>query len=424
MQEENVNRNHKDTVFRMLFSEKARLLELYNGLNGTDYQDENELEIYTLENAIYMGMKNDVSFLLVSELNLYEHQSTYNPNMPLRNLLYIARQYTLENAIYMGMKNDVSFLLVSELNLYEHQSTYNPNMPLRNLLYIARQFEKYVLDKSLYSTKRIMLPTPSFVVFYNGMQDQPEKRILKLSDSYAKRTKKPGLELEVLQLNVNAGKNRRLMERSRTLREYSQYVACVRKHMEREALAEAVEHAVTECIQEGILREFLLNQRAEVTAMSIFEYDEEEEKRKLRETEAVEHAVTECIQEGILREFLLNQRAEVTAMSIFEYDEEEEKRKLRETEYEFGREDGLKEGKKEGLKQGKQEGLKQGKEEGLKQGKQEGRKEGRDELLVLARKLLAQGRRGELDRALTEDGYLDQLLAEFGPDAGGQDEKG
>ena len=310
MQEENVNRNHKDTVFRMLFKEKARLLELYNGLNGTDYQDENELEIYTLENAIYMGMKNDVSFLLVSELNLYEHQSTYNPNMPLRNLLYI-----------------------------------------------ARQFEKYVLDKSLYSTKRIMLPTPSFVVFYNGMQDQPEKRILKLSDSYAKRTKKPGLELEVLQLNVNAGKNRRLMERSRTLREYSQYVACVRKHMEREALAEAVEHAITECIQEGILREFLLNQRAEVTAMSIFEYDEEEEKRKLRETE-----------------------------------------------YEFGREDGLKEGKKEGLKQGKQEG--------------------RDELLILARKLLAQGRRGELDRALTEDGYLDQLLAEFGLDAGGQDEKG
>ncbi len=310
MQEENVNRNHKDTVFRMLFKEKARLLELYNGLNGTDYQDENELEIYTLENAIYMGMKNAVSFLLVSELNLYEHQSTYNPNMPLRNLLYI-----------------------------------------------ARQFEKYVLDKSLYSTKRIMLPTPSFVVFYNGMQDQPEKRILKLSDSYAKRTKKPGLELEVLQLNVNAGKNRRLMERSRTLREYSQYVACVRKHMEREALAEAVEHAITECIQEGILREFLLNQRAEVTAMSIFEYDEEEEKRKLRETE-----------------------------------------------YEFGREDGLKEGKKEGLKQGKQEG--------------------RDELLILARKLLAQGRRGELDRALTEDGYLDQLLAEFGLDAGGQDEKG
>ena len=151
MQEENVNRNHKDTVFRMLFKEKARLLELYNGLNGTDYQDENELEIYTLENAIYMGMKNDVSFLLMFELNLYEHQSTYNPNMPLRNLLYI-----------------------------------------------ARQFEKYVQNKSLYSAKRIKLPTPGFVVFYNGRYDQPERCVLKLSDSFAKRTKKPRLELEVL----------------------------------------------------------------------------------------------------------------------------------------------------------------------------------------------------------------------------------
>ncbi len=345
MQEENVNRNHKDTVFRMLFKEKARLLELYNGLNGTDYQDENELEIYTLENAIYMGMKNDVSFLLMFELNLYEHQSTYNPNMPLRNLLYI-----------------------------------------------ARQFEKYVQNKSLYSAKRIKLPTPGFVVFYNGRYDQPERCVLKLSDSFAKRTKKPRLELEVLQLNVNAGKNRDLMERCRTLKEYSQYVACVRKHMEREPLAEAVDHAVTECIQEGILREFLLSQRAEVTAMSIFEYDEEEEKRKLRETE-------------------------------YEFGREDGLKEGKEEGLKQGKQEGLKQGKEEGLKQGKQEGLKQGKEEGLKQGKQEGRKEGHKELLSLARELLAQGRRGELNRALTEDGYLDQLLTEFGLDAGWQDAK-
>ncbi len=319
MQEEkrSVNRECKDTVFRMLFKEKARLLELYNGLNGTDYQDENELEIYTLENAVYMGMKNDVSFLLMSELNLYEHQSTYNPNMPLRNLLYI-----------------------------------------------ARQFEKYVKDKSLYSEKRIMLPTPGFVIFYNGKDAQPERRVLKLSDSFEKRTEKPALELEAVQLNVNAGKNRELMERCRTLKEYSQYVACVRKYTAREPLSEAVDHAVTECIQEGILRDFLLSQRAEVTAMSIFEYDEEEEKRKLRETE-----------------------------------------------YEFGREDGIKEGKEEGLKEGREEGLREGKEEG------------REEFRMLVRKLLAQGRRDELDLAVQEDGYLDKLLNEFGLNAGQQDRK-
>ncbi len=240
MQEEKtaVNREYKDSVFRMLFSKKAHLLELYNGLNRTDYQNEDELEITTLENAVYMGMKNDVSFLLMSELNLYEHQSSYNPNIPLRDLMYIARQY-----------------------------------------------EKLAKGKTLYSKRRIKLPTPGFVVFYNGTDSQPERRVLKLSDSFEKKTEEPELELKVLQINVNAGKNRELMEHCRMLKEYSQYVACVRSYVEREPIAEAVEHAVTECIRKGILRDFLLSQRAEVIAMSIFEYDEEEEKRKLREEE-------------------------------------------------------------------------------------------------------------------------------------------
>lgn len=87
-----VNREHKDTVFRRLFQEKKHLLELYNGLNGTSYENEEDLEITTLDSAIYMGMKNDISFILMSEISLYEHQSSINPNMPLRDLLYIARQ--------------------------------------------------------------------------------------------------------------------------------------------------------------------------------------------------------------------------------------------------------------------------------------------------------------------------------------------
>ncbi len=318
MQEEkrSVNREYKDTVFRMLFKEKARLLELYNGLNGTDYRDEEELEISTLENAIYMGMKNDVSFLLLSELNLYEHQSSYNPNMPLRDLLYI-----------------------------------------------ARQFEKYVKDKSLYSSRRLMLPTPSFVVFYNGTAAQPERCVLKLSDSFEKRTNEPDLELKVLQINVNDGKNRDLMERCRTLKEYSQYVACVRKYTEKEPIAEAVDHAVAECIRKGILRDFLLSQRAEVTAMSIFEYDEEEEKRKLREAE-----------------------------------------------YEYGRE----EGKIQGIKEGRKEGIKEGIKEGRKEGIKEGEKKSKKAFRALMEKLFAQGRGSELERAVREEAYLDKLLEEFG----------
>ena len=85
-----VNRNYKDTVFRMLFQDAANALALYNGLNGSNYMDVGMLTFNTLENAIYMNMKNDVSFLIASQMNLYEHQSTWNPNMPLRNLLYAA----------------------------------------------------------------------------------------------------------------------------------------------------------------------------------------------------------------------------------------------------------------------------------------------------------------------------------------------
>ena len=195
-----------------------------------------------------------------------------------------------------------------EEKLYEHQASLNPNMPLRDLLYIARQYEKYVKGKSLYADRRLKIPTPNFVVFYNGTDVQPERRILKLSDSFEKETDDPKLELKVLQLNINDGKNKELMERCRTLREYSQYVACVRKHKESETLEDAVDHAVTECIRKGILRDFLQEQRAEVVAMSIFEYDEEEEKRKLREAEfeygreeGIKQGIGEGIEQGMLR---------------------------------------------------------------------------------------------------------------------------
>ena len=194
-----------------------------------------------------------------------------------------------------------------EEKLYEHQASLNPNMPLRDLLYIARQYEKYVKGKSLYADRLMKIPTPNFVVFYNGTDAQPERRILKLSDSFEKETDDPKLELKVLQLNINDGKNKELMERCRTLKEYSQYVACVRKHKESETLEDAVDHAVTECIRKGILRDFLQEQRAEVVAMSIFEYDEEEEKRKLREAE-FEYGREQGIEQGRNEILLLMQK--------------------------------------------------------------------------------------------------------------------
>ena len=233
-----VVKKHKDTVFRMLYNDREKLLELYNALNGTVYENTGELEICTPENAIYMGFKNDVSFLFDSEMCLYEHQSSFNPNMPLRDLFYI-----------------------------------------------SRQLQKYVVGKTLYSSKLVQIPVPRFVVFYNGTQEQPERRLLRLSDAFEKKVSSPELEVTVTMLNINLGKNRELMEKCKTLREYCMFVECIRKYAAQMDIEEAVERAVTECIRNDILADFLSAQRAEVIAMSIFEYNEEEEMKKIRADE-------------------------------------------------------------------------------------------------------------------------------------------
>lgn len=232
------NRKYKDTVFRKLFSDRKNLLSLYNAINGTAYMDASQLEIVTLDNAIYMGMKNDLAFIINTNLFLYEHQSTYNPNMPLRDLFYISGEY-----------------------------------------------QKLVDLKSLYTSTRLRIPTPNFIVFYNGTEKKEDRWVEYLSESYENMSGEPNLELKVIILNINVGHNKKLMEECQTLREYAQYVAKVRRYSEEMELNTAVECAVSESIQEGILKEFLQKNRAEVIAMSIFEYNEEEEKRKLRKAE-------------------------------------------------------------------------------------------------------------------------------------------
>lgn len=232
------NRKYKDTVFRKLFSDRKNLLSLYNAINGTAYMDASQLEIVTLDNAIYMGMKNDLAFIINTNLFLHEHQSTYNPNMPLRDLFYISGEY-----------------------------------------------QKLVDLKSLYTSTRLRIPTPNFIVFYNGTEKNEDRWVEYLSESYENMSGEPNLELKVIILNINVGHNKKLMEECQTLREYAQYVAKVRRYSEEMKLNTAVEYAVSESIQEGILKEFLQKNRAEVIAMSIFEYNEEEEKRKLRKAE-------------------------------------------------------------------------------------------------------------------------------------------
>ena len=229
-------RNYKDSIFRMLFKDKENLLSLYNALNKTSYTDADKLEITTLENAVYMNYKNDVSFVFDFELMLYEHQSTVNPNMPLRDLFYVT---------------DV--------------------------------LQKRTYTKDLYGTNMIRIPAPRFVVFYNGISYQPERQTLKLSDAYEKRQENPELELTVTMYNINWGYNEEIKDACRTLKEYAMYVDQVRTYAKQLPLEEAVEKAVDYCIKTGILSEFLRKNRAEAIKVSIYEYDEELHFRTLRE---------------------------------------------------------------------------------------------------------------------------------------------
>ena len=232
------NRQYKDTVFRMLFSEKENLLSLYNAVTGNAYQNADDLKIVTLENAIYMGMKNDLAFML--ETNIY---------------------------------------------LYEHQSTLNPNIPLRDLIYIGIEYQQYVDDKSLYSSRLQKIPAPKFMVFYNGTDAVDDRVEIRLSNAYEHLAGEPDLELKVLMLNVNEGHNKELMEQCQTLKEYAIYVARVRKYTSEMNLNDAVARAIDECIKEGILVEFLRKNRSEVKMVSILEYDKEWEEKKLRKAE-------------------------------------------------------------------------------------------------------------------------------------------
>ena len=234
-----VKRNHKDTLFRMIFSTRENLLSLYNAVNHSHYTDASELEIVTLKNAVYMNMKNDQAFLLDMQLNLYEHQSTWNPNMPLRFLMYVAKEYQM-----------------------------------------------LVRNQTLYASALVKVPTPHFVVFYNGETEQEAETILRLSQSFQEKTDKPELELMVRVLNINLDKKQEVLEACQLLKEYMLLVNKIRRYTdEYKDINQAVEQAVTECIEENILADFLRKNRAEAIEMCIFEYDDKREKELIRKAE-------------------------------------------------------------------------------------------------------------------------------------------
>lgn len=267
-----VNRLYKVRIFEMLYSDKKELLDLYNAVNGTAYKDPDELVINTLENAIYMAMHNDISFVIDMKVSLYEHQSTYSPNLPLRYLFYISDLYS--------------------------------------------QITK---DANLYGEKVVHIPTPKFIIFYNGEKERPEKEFLKLSSMYLTQDANPSLELEAVLLNINPGYNEKLKNLCKSLSDYSEYTSRVRLYAKEAPIEEAVEKAITECIAEGILADFLIKNRAEAKKVSIYEYDQEKHLRLEREdamAEGISQGKTEMLQELVMKKLEKNKSLEIIAEEL------------------------------------------------------------------------------------------------------------
>ncbi len=233
------NDRYKDNLFRFIFGReenKQNLLDLYNALNNSNYRNKDDLEINTLDNVIYMRMKNDVSFVLDNQMVLLEHQSKYNPNMPLRGFLYFAKLYETR--------------IASEMN-----------------------------PKNIYYPKLVKIPTPQYIVLYNGNDRKiGDRLILKLSDAFEDNNKPEGYEWTAKMININLGKNHELLLKCKILGEYSSFVDCVRKYSKiNNDFTIAIDKAVNECIEKGILKDLLIKYSAEVKNMLLTEFDEEKD---------------------------------------------------------------------------------------------------------------------------------------------------
>jgi len=224
------NRRYKDSVFADLFSSdknaKNNFLALYNALHGTNYRSTAILKNLRLKQILYMSFANDVSYLV-------------------------------DNTVIV---------------LAEHQSTINPNMPIRCLEYIARLYEQLYNSKEKYSRKQLSIPTPEFYVFYNGKQAYNSDTVLKLSDSFTKKYNGCALELSVKVININYDKDSRILKNCKPLEQYSLFVDTVRRHIVVDR-AYGFEKAIKECIENDILKEYLQRKSKEVLNMLIGEYD-------------------------------------------------------------------------------------------------------------------------------------------------------
>lgn len=235
------NREYRSDVFSMLMEEKEYALQVYNALNNTHYMDASVIEMKRLDKGISLSMRNDCAFFLDTDFNLYEHQSTHNPNMPLRFLIYYA--YSMQD---------------------------------------------YIKDYDLYGRRLIRIPAPHFVVFYNGAELRPEYEVMELSSAFMNNNNK-GLELKVDVMNINCNNNAKFLEQCDILREYMYLVNLVNANMRREtSLGEAISKAIDDCIENHILEEFLRKRRGEVEKSMVLDYTWERREELIRRDEYAE----------------------------------------------------------------------------------------------------------------------------------------
>lgn len=257
---EKENREHKDSVFVDLFYQdetaKKNLLSLYNALHDTNYEDETIIRKVKIDDVLYKNFKNDIS----CEVN--------------------------------------GLVLV----FGEHQSTINRNMPMRCLMYVGRAYEQLVDSKARYRTTLVKIPTPEFYVFYNGKKEQPLEQELTLSDAFMNPAGENSVELKVKVININSDKAHEILKKCGILREYSQFISTVRKYSDEES---AIKKAILECIDRGILADYLKRKGSEVENMLIAEYSYEED-IQVKQQEARQEGILQGVQQGIQQGLILS----------------------------------------------------------------------------------------------------------------------
>jgi predicted transposase YdaD len=261
------NRRYRDELFRTIFSEPAQFARLYNAINGTE--------------------------ITAADLSA---------------------EATLSDPLFIGPRNDVSFLVGSKLVIFmEHQSTVNRNMALRMLVYAARTYEKIVDWDAALSSKQIRIPRPEFYVIYNGTAAAPPVEKIRLAELFETPNnvdpeKVPfTLDLEVTIYNINIGNNPELLARCDALAEFQTFVEILLKYKgETNDFDAAMNAARLECVRRGLLKKYIYKQKTEgdgmtalweVTEESVRAYERREARKEGRE-EGREEGIEEGIRKG------------------------------------------------------------------------------------------------------------------------------